>query len=354
MASTVVRTETPQVSPVQAPDPVQQLMQFGTGYMPAAALYPVVKLGIPDILANGSSTVASLAAKTKTSEDFLYRIMRALSSFGIFAEPEPRTFALTDVSEKLCRNTPGSMRDMVLWMTNPFHFQVWSDMEYAVRTGQNATEHIFGKPCFEVFAPGSEVATEFNNAMTNLSAMTIPRVLDAYSFSGIRTLVDVGCGHGRLLCEILSRYPQMKGIFFDVESVVSGCKDNIDKCSVHDRVRVMHGNFFESIPRGGDAYIMQHIIHDWDDAKALTILTNTRKALEGVVDGKLIILDAVVTPGSGPDFKKMLDLEMMLMPGGRERTEAEFRELLNRAGFKLNRIVPTQSMVAVIEAVVVT
>src|SRR3954447_13191882 len=133
MASTVVRTAAPQASPAQAPDPVQQLMQFGTGYMPAAALYPVVKLGIPDILANGSSTIASLAVTTKTNEDFLYRIMRALASFGIFAEPEPRTFALTDVSEKLCRNTPGSARDTVLWMTNPFHFQVWSDMEYALR-----------------------------------------------------------------------------------------------------------------------------------------------------------------------------------------------------------------------------
>jgi hypothetical protein len=145
----------------------------------------------------------------------------------------------------------------------------------------------------------------------------------------------------------------MKGIFFDMESVVSGCNENIAKCSVHDRTRVVHGSFFESIPKGGDAYIMQHIIHDWDDAKALSILTNTRKALEGVVDGKLIILDAVIAPGSGPDFKKMLDLEMLLMPGGRERTEAEFRELLNRAGFKLTRIVPTKSMVAVIEAAVV-
>jgi len=328
-------------------------MQFGTGYMPAAALYPIVKLGIPDILANGSSTVSDLAAKTKTNEDFLYRVMRALTSFGIFAEPEPRTFQLTQVSEKLCRKTPGSMRDMILWMCNPFHLQVWSRIDYALETGGNATEHIFGKPCFEVFAPGSEVATEFNNAMTSISGMTVPAVLEEYSFAGIKTLVDVGCGHGFLLCEILAQYPQMKGILFDMEHVVGGSTANISRCDVGDRVEVKHGSFFDAIPKGGDAYMMQHIIHDWDDEKSLAILKNTRKALEGVVDGKLLILDAVVTTGGGPDFKKMLDLEMMLMPGGRERTEAEFRELLNRAGFKLKKIVPTKSMVSVIEATVV-
>ncbi len=352
MASTVVSTQTNEVARPQI-DPVQQLMQFGSGYMIAAALYPIVKLGIPDILQNGSATTAQLAAKTNTNEDFLYRVMRALASVGIFAEHERRTFALNDMSEKLCAKAPGSVRDMVLWMSNPFHLQVWSDIEYALRTGKNATEHMYGKPCFEVFAPGEELTVEFNNAMTNISAGTIPAVLDAYSFSGIRTLVDVGCGHGKLLCEILAEYPQMKGILFDMESVVCGTKDNVAKQCVGDRTTSVSGSFFESVPKGGDAYIMQHIIHDWDDEKSLTILKNVRKALEGVVDGKLIILDAVISATPGPDFKKMLDLEMMLMPGGRERTEAEFRELLGRAGFKLTRIVPTNSMVAVIEAVVV-
>jgi len=352
MASTIATTQATETVRPQI-DPAQQLLQMGSGYMVAAALYPVVKLGIPDILANGSATAAQLAAKTNTNEDFLHRAMRMLASFGIFAEHERRTFALTAMSEKLCSNVRGSVRDMVLWMSNPFHFQVWADMEYALKTGKNATEHIFGKPCFEVFAPGEEITHEFNNAMTNISAGTIPAVLDAYSFSGMRTLVDIGCGHGKLLCEILSAYPQMKGILFDMESVVCGTTSNVEKHCVGNRMKVVAGSFFESVPKGGDAYIMQHIIHDWDDDKALTILKNVRRALEGVVDGKLLILDGVVAPNSGPDFKKMLDLEMMLMPGGRERTEAEFRELLGRAGFKLMRIVPTKSMVAVIEAAVV-
>lgn len=351
--SSIAATKTNKSALPQAPDAAQQLLQFVSGYMISAALYPIIKLGIPDILANGSATTAQLAAKTNSNEDHLYRVMRALASVGIFAEHERRTFALTDMSEKLCQNVHGSVRDLVLWMSNPFHFQVWADMQYAIQTGKNATEHIFGKPCFEVFVPGDEVTTEFNNGMTTISAGTVPAVLYAYRFSGIRTLVDVGCGHGRLLCEILSAYPQMKGMLFDMEQVVSGAKDNIDKHCVGDRMQVIHGNFFESVPKGGDAYIMQHIIHDWDDEKSLTILRNVRHALEGIVDGKLLILDAVISASPGPDFKKLLDLEMMLMPGGRERTEAEFRELLGRAGFKLTRIVPTKSMVAVIEAVVV-
>jgi hypothetical protein len=337
----------------QAPDAAQLLMQMGSGYMISACLYTATKLGIADLLGSGPQSVTTLSARTHANEDALYRVLRALASVGVFAESERRTFSLTPVSEKLRIGVPGSVREMVIWMANQFHFQVWGDMFYAVTTGKNATEHMYGKPVFECFAPGCEVATEFNDAMTNISSSTVPAVLEHYSFSGIKTLVDIGCGHGYLLCEILSRYPQMKGILFDMEHVVAGAQRNISRCDLGDRAQVKHGTFFEAVPKGGDAYIMQHIIHDWDDEKAITILKNTRAALEGVVDGKLLILDAVIGPGNGPDFKKFLDLEMLLMPGGRERTEAEFRELLARAGFKVTRIVPTPSMVAVIEAVVV-
>ncbi|HUN87638.1 MAG TPA: methyltransferase [Terriglobales bacterium] len=352
MAS-IATTAAEQSAHPQTPDPFQQLLQFSTGYMISAALYPVVKLGIPDILANGSRTVADLARETGTNEDFLYRVMRVLASVGIFAEHDLRSFALTAISELLCRNAPGSVRDQVLWMNNQFHFHVWSEMSHALKTGGNATEHLFGKPCFEVFAPGEEITTEFNHAMTSISAGTIPAVLEAYSFFGIKTLVDVGGGHGKLISEILLQYPQMKGVLFDVGHVVAEAKPMIAQHGLADRLSTVAGSFFETVPHGGDAYIMQHIIHDWDDAKAITILKHVRRALENVVDGKLIILDGVVSPHSGQDFNKLIDLEMMLMPGGRERTEAEFRELLARAGFKLTRVVPTKSIVAVIEAVVV-
>jgi hypothetical protein len=349
MATTITSAE--QSAPTQQ-NAAQQVMQLVAGYMPAPAIYSVTRLGIPDLLAHGPRTVSDLAKATATNEDFLYRTMRALTCFDVFKEGDRRTFSLTSISESL-RDVPGSMRPLVLWMTNKFHFDVWGSLHHAVKTGENATEHVYGKPVFECFAPGSEVATEFNDAMTNISAASIPALLDQYSFSGIKTLVDIGCGHGLLLCEILAKYPQMKGILFDMEHVVAGAQHNISRCDVGTRVQVKHGNFFESVPKGGDAYLMQHIIHDWDDEKSLTILKNTRRALEGVVDGKLIILDSVISHDTQMDFSKWKDIEMLLMPGGRERTEAEFKELLARAGFKITRVIPKLAMVGLIESVVV-
>jgi SAM-dependent methyltransferase len=352
MAATTTTTPPAQKSTTSQIDPAQQIIQLTMGYMPSAAIYAVTRLGIPDLLAQGPRSAADLAKQTGSNEDFLYRAMRALAIFGVFQEGDRHTFSLTPAGEQL-QDRKGSLRPLVLWMTNKFHFDVWGDMHHAIKTGENATEHVYGKPVFECFEPGSEVATEFNNAMTNISAANIPAILDSYSFSGVKTLVDVGCGHGRLLCDILSAYPQMNGILFDMETVVAGAKTNINECRLHDRVRVLHGDFFESVPKGGDAYMMQHIIHDWDDEKSLIILKNVRRALEGVVDGKLILFDSIVTADNSADFAKWKDLEMMLMPGGRERTEQQFRELLGRAGFKVTRVIPKVAMVGMVEAVVV-
>jgi hypothetical protein len=337
--------------PVQPPDPGQVLMQMCTGYMVAAALYPVTKLGIAELLADGPQSISRLASETGANEDGLYRVMRALANVGVFSEVSPRTFSLSSTASLLRSDVAGSMRDLVLWMTNEFHFRVWGQMMHSVMTGQPAVEAIYGKACFDVFPALPETCTEFNNAMTNISAMTIPVVLEHYDFSGIGTLVDVAGGHGLLISQILKHYPDIKGILLDLPHVLEGARERIERLGLGHRLSTATCNFFESVPAGGDAYIMQHIIHDWDDDKSLIILKNTRKALEGKKSGKLIILDSLINTDGGMDFAKWKDLEMLTLPGGRERTESEFRTLLSQSGFRLNRTIPLPAMVSIMEAV---
>ena len=350
MSSSAVLNEKPLAQSPQV-DPFQYLMQMTSGFMISAALYPVTKLRVAESLADGPKPVSILAKEAGVQEDALFRVLRALASVGLFAEPQPRTFALTPSSDLLRADAPGSLRNMVLWMTNKLHFDVWGEMMHSVKTGQPAIEHIHKKPCFEVFAPDLEHTVEFNNAMTNISQMTIPAVLGSYDFSGIQTLVDVGAGHGYLLCEIVKKYPGLKGVAFDMEQVLEGTRKRIAENGLSDRVSCCSGSFFENIPAHGDAFIMQHIIHDWADDKALTILKNVRRALDGKKNGKLLVLDSVIKANTLGDFNTWKDLEMLLMPGGRERTEAEFRDLLGKAGFKVTRVMPTPAMVAVIEAI---
>jgi len=239
------------------------------------------------------------------------------------------------------------MYEMALWMSDPFHFQVYANALHSLRTGQPAVEQTVGVPVFEYFSQQPEESEIFNNAMTMFSAMVIPAVLEVCDFSGIGTLVDVAGGHGRVLTSILQKYPSMRGVLFDIEHVLAGARAAIDSLGLSDRCRAVSGDFFKAVPAGGDAYIMKHIIHDWDDERAATILKNIRSAMNP--GGRLILLESVVAPGNQPDFAKLIDLEMLLMPGGRERTEQEFRDLFARAGFELIRITPTKSPLSVIE-----
>ena len=342
-------TETVQVWRTDAPA-AQHLMQLAGGFMFTAALHPIAKLKIADLLADGPLPVAELAQKTGSNADALYRVLRLLASAGAFTESAGKVFALTPVSDVLRADAPGSMRDMVLWLGNRFHFKVWSELSYSIETGKPALEHVYGAPAFEVIFGDPEIAYDFNTAMTSFSRQVAPALLDAYDFSGIGTLMDVAGGHGAILCEVLSRYPGMKGILFDMTNVIEEATCHICSLKMDHRCEVVEGNFFDEIPAGADAYYMQHIIHDWADEPALQILANCRRALEGRKDGRLIIVDSVVPETSEPHFSKILDLEMLLMPGGRERTEREWRELFDKAGFEITRIVPMQAAESVIEA----
>jgi hypothetical protein len=342
----------PQTIPAEVPPEVaasQHVFQVATGYIASTALYVAVKLGIADRLGDGVKPIAKLAIETGANEDALYRVLRLLSSLGIFAETQPRIFGHTLASSVLRAGRPESIHHMALWMPDPLHLRIYADAMHSVTTGQPAIDKTEGKPAFEYLRDNREISEIFNNAMTAFSAFVVPAVLDAYDFSGIELLVDVAGGHGQVLTSILQRYPKMRGVLFDVDHVIAGAVHRIRAIGLEDRLATQSGNFFESVPEGGDAYIMKHIIHDWDDARATTILTNIRRVMKP--EGRLILLEAVLQPANTPDMGKLIDLEMMLIPGGRERTEIEFKSLFEKAGFKLRRVVPTASPLSVVEAV---
>ncbi len=327
----------------------QLLMQIGTGHFVASALQVVVRLGIPARIADDALTSAELATATGVQEDALYRVLRALASVGLFDETAPRRFKLTEAGHALRPDAPGNMHDMALWITSPFHFRVYAEMMHSVRTGQPAAEKVTGMPVFEYFPRDPELSELFNNAMTTFSNRVIPAALEAYDFSGIDLLVDVAGGHGAVLTAILQKYPGMRGVLFDLEHVIAGARPRIATASLSDRLHAEAGNFFTNVTPGADAYIMKHIIHDWDDDRALRILANIRTAM-GTKRGRVILLESVIPPGNTPDVGKIIDLEMLMMPGGKERTADEFEKLFVQAGFELTKIVPTSSPLSVIEA----
>jgi len=330
----------------------EQLMQVASGYELSACLYVAAKLNIADLLAGGSRSAEELAATTGTDADALYRVLRALISIGIFAEPQPRVIALSPAAEPLRRDVPGSVHGQVLWVADPFMMHITSDLLYSVETGKPAVEHLYGKPAFECIAGMPRVQAAFNEGMTAISREIAPAVLDAYDVSHIGTLMDVAGGKGYFLSQALRRHPHMKGILLDLPHVVDEAHSTLREMGVEDRCTPVAGDFFEHVPSGADAYYMQHILHDWDDEHALKILRNIRKALAGRNRGRLLIVDSVLPQTCEPHPAKLLDLVMLTIPGGRERTEAEWHDLCARGGFKITRIVPTRVGKCVIEAFV--
>ena len=335
-------------APAAGPRPGEVIMQLGTGYMATAALYAVTKLGIPDILKSGAKPASEIAKACDANEDAVYRVMRALASTGIFTECAPRTFALTPEGELLLSDRPDSQRSMVLWLGNKMHFDTYPELTYAMKTGNTVVEKVYGETCFGYFEKNPEVSKVFNEAMTGFSQMFAPAVLEAYDFSWLngKTLADVGGGHGFVLTSILKKYPEIRGVLADLEHVITGAPEMIRNAGVESRCTTHPTDFFASVP-AADAYVMKHIIHDWNDEKATTILKNCVRA--GIGKTRVILMESVVAPGNEPHFAKWLDLEMLLLPGGKERTEAEFAKLFEGAGFKLTRVVPTKGALWVVE-----
>src|SRR5882724_435983 len=341
---------TPAQKASAGPQPAEVLLQLALGYMTTAALGCAVELEIAERLKNGPSGVAELAAETGVKEEPLYRVLRALASAGIFKESTRRKFQLTPAAELLCKEAKGSLHSMVRWFSARVHFETFPEMMHALKTGETVVEKVHGVSCFDYFEKNREVSEIFNDAMTDFSALVIPAALEAYDFGWLngKTLVDVAGGHGKVLAEILVKYPEVRGKLFELEHVVNGAKPRIESLGLAERCSTCHGDFFEAVP-DGDAYIMKNIIHDWDDSKATTILKNIHKA--SPADARVILLEGVIAQGNAPNLGKWIDLEMLMLPGGKERTEEEYRALFAGAGFRVTRFVETKSPLGVIEAV---
>jgi hypothetical protein len=332
----------------ETPPPIAML-QLISGFWISRCIYIAAKLGIADLVNDGPRTVAELATATATHAPSLFRVMRAMASVGIFSQGDGGRFSITPLSATLRSDVPGSLRAFAITELGEEHYPAWGDLLHSVRTGGIAFDHAFGMDVWEFFKRNSENAKIFNDAMSGMTAQANEAILAKYDFAGINTIVDVGGGHGGLITSILKRHPQMRGILFDSPQVIEGGKALVNESGVGDRCTLTNGNFFESVPMGGDSHILKWIIHDWDDEKSVAILQNCHRALPE--NGKLILVEAVVPEGPEPHFSKFIDLNMLVMTGGRERTEDEFRALYEAAGFRLTRVVPTESPFSVIEGV---
>ncbi|HXX43489.1 MAG TPA: methyltransferase [Candidatus Acidoferrales bacterium] len=326
-----------------------QVMMLARGYATSACLHTAAKFGIADLLSSGPKAVSELARESKANEDALYRVLRALASINVFRETAPRTFVNTPISETLRSDIAGSTRDAVLFMADELHMRIYSELAYSVETGGTTFRKITGMEPFEFFRQNSEENRLFNSAMTSISAGAVPSALQAYDFGESGTLADIGCGHGALLTGILQKHGGLRGIAFDLPNVVEGAKERYESLGLASRCEVFGGSFFEGVP-AADSYVMKSIIHDWDDSRAVAILKNCAKAMRGP-NGKVILLEMVVGPANEPGLAKWIDIEMLVIAGGRERTEAEFADLFSKAGLKLSRVVRTPSPFCVIEAV---
>jgi len=323
-----------------------QMLRIISGFWIARAVYVTAKLSIPDLLEHGPKSAAELAAETKTHAQSLYRVLRALASVGVLAEAGGK-FALTPLSETLQTNRPGSLRAFALTELGEEHYPAWGELLHSVKTGEIAFDHHFGMDIWAFFSQNSENAKIFNDAMSGVTAAANEAIVSSYDFSGIKKLVDVGGGHGQLLASILEIYPSVSGVVFDAPHVVVGANERIRAAQLSDRCETVGGDFFAAVPGGADGYILKWIIHDWDEEKAIRILTNCRRAI--AENGRLLLVEAVIPQNDEPHFGKFIDLNMLVMTGGRERTEAEFKQLFQAAGFALTRVVETPSPFSVIE-----
>ena len=323
-------------------------MQLVMGGMIHGTVGALARLGVPDHLDSGPLTAEELAPKVGAQPGPLYRLMRACASVGVLSEGPGGKFSQTPMSAILRSNDPHSLRGWALFTAHEVHHLGWEHLEYCVRTGKQALEKIYGKKPFELMEERPDIATVFNHAMTDLSRLDSPAVAEAYHFEGIHTLMDVAGGHGLLLATILQRHPHLRGTLYEIPSVIKGAHTGPLQ-PVMDRCTLVEGDMMASIPPGYDAYMMKHIIHDWPDDLSIKILRGCRDGINP--GGKLLVIDHVIQPGNDFDPGKFLDLEMLIFPGGRERTEAQFRELFTASGWRLQRVIPTPAGISILEGV---
>ncbi len=325
----------------------QMLNRMIVGSWVTQAIYVAAEIGIADILAAGPRTADELARGLRMDGPSLYRVLQALASIDIFREDGEGRFSLTPMGKLLESDAPGSKRSLAR-MAGAEFYRSWGGLLPSLKTGGAAFDEVFGKPFFHYMSANPDRWRIYDDAMTGVhDSETIP-VLDAYDFTPFETIVDVGGGNGLALAAILRRHPGIRGVLFDLPAVADRAREVVAGAGVSDRCRIEGGDFFDSVPSSGDAYLLRHVIHDWEDGEAIAILGNCRDAMQP--GGRVLVVETVIPSGNEPCFGKWLDL-MMLVVGGRERTREQYGDLFSAAGLRLTRVVPTAHEVSVIEGV---
>jgi len=340
---------TDQQNPDATLPPHAQLIQMASAYWISRVVYAAARLGLADQLAAGPRSAAELAAPTRTHAPSLHRLMRTLASLGLLTEGDAQRFALTPLGEALKAGAPGSARATLLTFGSPWFTAAFEQIMHSLETGRTGFEKANGMPIFDYLGQHPEAASLFSETMVGFHGAEPAAVAEAYDFSAFKTVVDVGGATGNMMAAILSRHAGPRGVLFDRPHVVAEAPALLKARGVEPRVSIEAGDFFQTVPAGGDAYLLSHVIHDWNEDQCLTILGHCRKAMKP--DGRLLIVEMVLPDGDTPHPGKVLDMVMLVVPGGQERTEAEYVPLLRNAGFRFTRVVPTQSAVSVVEAV---
>ncbi|MGB8472724.1 MAG: methyltransferase [Candidatus Acidiferrum sp.] len=329
----------------QTPPAHVGMLQLLNGAYVAGAVSCLAQLGIPDLIEAAPRSAEELASQIGAHPQALYRLMRATASVGVLSEGPDGKFSQTPMSKVLRKDATPSLRALAIMVGRDWHGRGWSHLDYCVRTGKQALDQIYGENVFEFLKQRPTEAQIFNDAMTDLSMIDGPAVAEAYNFQGIRSIVDIAGGHGLLLATILRKNPHLQGTLYEVPHVLEGAANGPLK-PLMERCALASGDMFTSVPAGADAYIMKHIIHDWPDDKCIEILKACRKGVNS--GGKLLVVDSVIQPSNDFSPGKFLDLEMLIF-GGCERTEKQFRDLLAASGWRLNRIVQTVASDSIVE-----
>lgn len=340
-AATAVQTD------VAVPPPEAQIAEILISQLAGRLVHLAAVLKLADHLADGPRTAEELAPLTGTHAPTLYRVMRSMASLGCFTEDKEHCFSLLPLGAVLKSGTPSHAAAIVLG--GEIVTRGLDEFLYSVQTGKTGFERSFGMPCFDWLASHPEEASLFNQTMVGFHGMEPPAIAAAYDFSEFRTIVDVGGSTGNMLVTILSRYPEPQGILFDLPHVVQNAPALIQQRGLGDRIRIEAGSFFDSVPAGADAYLLSHVIHDWNEEQCLTILGNCHRVMSS--NSRLLLAEMVLPEGDAPHPGKMLDMIMLTAAGGEERTASQYGALLERAGFRMTRVLPTASPVSIVEAV---
>jgi ubiquinone/menaquinone biosynthesis C-methylase UbiE len=326
-------------------NPRKYLRELVTGFFAIHLLREAVRMDLPELMSVRPYTVQELAAATRTHAPALERLMDGLVGRGVFAKDEHQRFVANEVSNLLLRKTAGSNRPMVLDFGGEHYQHAWTQLGHTLATGKPAFDRAHGVDFWTYMDQHPDMAANFNEFMIQWSESRHEALLDAYDFAGIRTLVDVGGGAGGYIARILQDHPQMRGVLFDRPQVETHALKHLRSAGVDGRCKFQGGNFFESVPAGADAYLLSHVLHDWPDAEAKTILTNCRRSIKP--SGRILLEEVLATDGTGGNL-----LMMVLFGDAKNRTEAEFIALFQEAGFRCSRVVPTNSDSTLLEFVV--